>query len=67
MFLEKFAFVFFILRKYINIKEAILWIKNACMKNMIENNISVVIKRDKKIVRASKYLTNLYNCIEFTE
>lgn len=51
MFPEKFAFVFFILRKYINIKEAILWIKeailrikNACMKNMIENNISVVIK-----------------------
>ena len=40
MFLEKSAFVFFILRKYINIKEAILWIKNACMKNMIENNIS---------------------------
>lgn len=48
MFLEKFAFVFFILRKYINIKEAILWIKNACMKNMIENNISVVIKMWQK-------------------
>ena len=42
MFLEKSAFVFFILRKYINIKEAILWIKNACMKNMIENNTNSI-------------------------